>query len=310
MARRRRTSVLEDLIDLASILPWWLGLTIALLSYVLLHPFAETPIPQVTSPGDLARPFTAQLIRTGAMIGQYLLPFIFVLGAGASALKAYRNKKLLAEAKETAGSADLMDLSWKDFEHLVGEAFRERGFSVSETTPGPDGGVDLELRKDGELHLVQCKRWRARKVGVEIVRELYGVMSARGAVGGYVVSSGTFSQEARNFAKGRNIELWDGTKLKAVIRQEWKLAPLRITPLPRRAFPQRQASNKAPRRKNLPVPNVVRTWFCAPPGAEPTPDRSSGAAPPFRSVEVRRLCLQLNDIGTPSPDIILRSGFC
>lgn len=221
MARRRRQSVLEDLIDLASILPWWLGLTIALLSYVLLHPFAETPIPQVTSPGDLARPFTAQMIRTGAMIGQYLLPFIFVIGAGASALKAYRNKKLLAEAKEAVGSTDLMDLSWEDFEHLVGEAFRERGFSVSETSPGPDGGVDLELRKDGELHLVQCKRWRARKVGVEIVRELYGVMSAHRAVGGYVVSSSTFSQEARNFAKGRNIELWDGTKLKAVIRQEW-----------------------------------------------------------------------------------------
>ncbi len=48
--------------------------------------------------------------------------------------------------------------------------------------------MDLELRKEGELHLVQCKRWRARKVGVEIVRELYGVMTALGAVGGYVVS--------------------------------------------------------------------------------------------------------------------------
>jgi restriction system protein len=78
----------------------------------------------------------------------------------------------------------------------------------------------LELRKDGEIHLVQCKRWRARKVGVEIVRELYGVMSAHGAIGGYVVSSGTFSQEAHNFAQGRNIELWDGTKLKSIIRQE------------------------------------------------------------------------------------------
>jgi restriction system protein len=219
MPRRRRQSVIEDLFDLASILPWWLGLAIAALSYVLLHPFVETPIPAVTVPGNIAGPVTAQMIRTGALIGQYLLPFVFVFGAGASAVKAYRNKKLLAEAKVTAGSADLMDLSWENFENLVGEAFRERGFSVSETPPGPDGGVDLELRKDGELHLVQCKRWRARKVGVEIVRELYGVMSARGAVGGYVVSSGTFSQEASDFARGRNIELWDGKKLKAAIRQ-------------------------------------------------------------------------------------------
>jgi restriction system protein len=220
MARRRRKNEIEDLIDLASILPWWLGLAIAVLSYLLLHPLAETPVPTPTNPGDIAGPITVQVIRTGALIGQYLLPIIFVFSAGASALKAYRNKKLLSEAKEIAGSADLVDLSWEDFEHLVGEAFRECGFSVSETALGPDGGVDLELHKDGELHLVQCKRWRARKVGVEIVRELYGVMSARGAVGGYVVSSGTFSQDARNFAKGRNIELWDGSKLKAIIRQE------------------------------------------------------------------------------------------
>ena len=45
-------------------------------------------------------------------------------------------------------------------------------------------------------------------------------MSARGAIGGYVVSSGTFSQEAHNFAAGRNIDLWDGSKLKTVIRQD------------------------------------------------------------------------------------------
>ena len=97
--------------DLASTLPWWLGLAIAVLSYVLLHPFAEAPLPTATSPGDIADPITAQAIRTGAMIGQYVLPIIFVFGAGASALKAYRNKKLLTEAKETSGIADLMELS-------------------------------------------------------------------------------------------------------------------------------------------------------------------------------------------------------
>lgn len=220
MPKRRRQSGIEDLFELAAILPWWAGLIIAALSYVLLHPLTEMPIPQATSPGDMAGPLLAQMIRTGATIGQYVLPPIFLFGAVASATKSHRNRKLLAEARTAHGSADLMDLSWEDFEHLVGEAFRERGFAVSETPAGPDGGIDLELRKGGELHLVQCKRWRARKVGVEIVRELYGVMSARGAVGGYVVTSGTFSQEARRFASGRNIELWDGTALKAAIRRE------------------------------------------------------------------------------------------
>jgi restriction system protein len=43
---------------------------------------------------------------------------------------------------------------------------------------GADGGVDLVLTKPGksggEKFLVQCKQWRAYKVGVDVVRELYG----------------------------------------------------------------------------------------------------------------------------------------
>lgn len=217
MSRRRRSGF-EDAIDLASRLPWWLGIILAVLSYLLLHPFAEAPSAPPTDMHALGGAMTGQIYRTLAMFGQYLLPAIFLTGAAGSAVKAYRNRKLFAEARLTSDTAGLMDLSWRDFEHLVGEAFRQRGFAVTETAAGPDGGVDLELRRDGELHLVQCKRWRARQVGVEIVRELYGVMSARGAVGGYVVSSGTFSTEARRFAEGRNIELWDGAKLKTVIR--------------------------------------------------------------------------------------------
>nr|WP_246295105.1 restriction endonuclease [Schlegelella koreensis] len=32
--------------------------------------------------------------------------------------------------------------------------------------------------------MVQCKQWRAFKVGVQVVSEFYGVMAAQGAVGG------------------------------------------------------------------------------------------------------------------------------
>ena len=76
-----------------------------------------------------------------------------------------------------------------------------------------DGGVDLVLKKNNETHFVQCKQWKAYKVGVQIVRELYGVMAAKGAVGGYVVTSGVFTDEAKSFAEGRNIELIDGNIL-------------------------------------------------------------------------------------------------
>ena len=38
-------------------------------------------------------------------------------------------------------------------------------------------------------------------------RELYGVMAAEGAVGGFVVASGGFTENAKRFAEGRAIEL-------------------------------------------------------------------------------------------------------
>lgn len=58
-------------------------------------------------------------------------------------------------------------MSWQQFETLVGEGFRRRGYSVKETGGGgPYGSVDLVLSKNGEKTLVQCKQWKAFKVGV------------------------------------------------------------------------------------------------------------------------------------------------
>jgi restriction system protein len=42
-------------------------------------------------------------------------------------------------------------------------------------------------------------------VGVDVVRELYGVMATKGAAGGFVVTSGRFTDDANGFATGRNV---------------------------------------------------------------------------------------------------------
>jgi len=70
-----------------------------------------------------------------------------------------------------------------------------------------------------EKFFVQCKQWRAFKVGVDVVRELYGVMAARGATGGFVVTSGRFTDDAISFASGRNVTLVDGPKLHGLLRR-------------------------------------------------------------------------------------------
>jgi restriction system protein len=95
-------------------------------------------------------------------------------------------------------------LSWKEFEELVSEIFRRQGYFVLENPDeGADGGVDLRLRKDGKKIYVQCKHWKARQVGVKVIRELYGIMMDKHADEGVIVTYGTFTREARDFVRGK-----------------------------------------------------------------------------------------------------------
>ncbi|MFK7829413.1 MAG: restriction endonuclease [Congregibacter sp.] len=118
-------------------------------------------------------------------------------------------------------------LSWREFEQLVAEAYRRKGYTVRENLRyGPDGGVDVTLEKDGQLHLVQCKQWKAQKVGVNVIREMFGVMTAQNATSVSVITSGCFTQEAKNFAEDKPIDLIDGAQLNQMISRVQRVGPV------------------------------------------------------------------------------------
>lgn len=237
MARRRKQSPAEDLVDLVAMLPWWAGVALAMVSYLVLHAYAARPV--LPLPGATPGAHVAGIVTTIwhglAGIGQYVIPLLCVAGAVISAVGRKRRRGLLLQAVKPGGAAAIADMSWQEFELLVGEAFRRRGCSVLEKGGGgADGGVDLVLDKAGERYLVQCKHWRAFKVGVSVVREFYGLMAAEGAVGGYIVTSGVFSDEAREFASGRNVELISGTELPGLLgisKKAVSVAPQAAAPL-------------------------------------------------------------------------------
>lgn len=224
MARRKKSSPAEDLMELVAMLPWWAGVALAALSYVLLHKLAAQPLSAATQPGQMSAMVTQSVWKGLANVGQYIVPILCLAGAGVSAWQRKVRKGLVDDVAQSKASDALDGMSWREFEMLVGEGFRLQGYRVVETGGGgADGGVDLVLSKPGtnggEKFLVQCKQWRAYKVGVDVVRELYGVMAARGATGGFVVTSGRFTDEAVNFASGRNVTLVDGPKLRRLLQQ-------------------------------------------------------------------------------------------
>lgn len=229
MARRRSTSTAEDLIDVVALLPWWGGVALAIVAYVGLHWYAEQPVPTTMKAGQLGPALTQIVFRTFAKYGQYILPVICLLGAAVSAWRHRERAHLIVDVTNNAAAGALQGISWRDFEKLVGEYYRAQGYRVTETGgAAADGGVDLVLTKDGEHVLVQCKQWRAFKVGVSVVRELYGVMAAQGASGGIVVTSGRFTDEAVAFAEGRNVRLVDGPKLRALLDEVRGTRPSRF----------------------------------------------------------------------------------
>lgn len=110
-------------------------------------------------------------------------------------------------------------MAWQDFEALVAEAYRRKGYRVTRRGgEGPDGGVDFELHTKDKRLVAQCKRWKVQAVGVQPIRELYGVMTAEGAQAAIFVTSGRYTPDAINFARNKPIELIDGPALVDVVR--------------------------------------------------------------------------------------------
>lgn len=94
------------------------------------------------------------------------------------------------------------------FERAVARIYREQGFDVEFTPRTNDKGVDLILRKNGTVSIVQCKAY-TKNVGVSAVRELVGVRASwPNAAEAILATLFDFSSAAKAFAAEHNIKLF------------------------------------------------------------------------------------------------------
>lgn len=198
----------ESLLNLLTRLPWQYSVMAAALVYALFR-FVLPALP-------VGNPLIRSVLEGVSVAAPLVVLFLLVAGT-VSAVLSWRRARLL---KKQTGLDSVRDLSWQEFEALVGEAFRRRGYRVLENPgDGADEGVDLRLRKNGKKVYVQCKHWKKQKVGVKVVRELYGIVAAKNADQGIVVTYGDFTPEARAFARGKPLLLIGGDKLGKLIRE-------------------------------------------------------------------------------------------
>jgi restriction endonuclease Mrr len=112
------------------------------------------------------------------------------------------NKRLI---KDLAKTPELIyKLTSRQFEELVAELFVQEGYEVELTKSTVDGGKDIYAAKTtvfGQfLYVVECKKYSPEnKVGVNVLRSLYGVVQNEKVTSGILVTSSYFTKNAINF---------------------------------------------------------------------------------------------------------------
>jgi hypothetical protein len=148
----------------------------------------------------------------------------FVLVVAMLTRKYWRKGRIMRKAERASGSDELLNLSPREFEEAVVELYRVMGHKSRRTGSVGDHGVDVVVdTSGGEKWIVQCKRWRGI-VGEAVIRDFYGVLHHEKADRGAVITTGTFSFQARQWARGKPIELVDGDEFLRLLKSARKTA--------------------------------------------------------------------------------------
>lgn len=125
---------------------------------------------------------------------------------------------LAARSRPAVTVRNLRKLEDQGFRSRLAAAFTRRGWHVTHRDE-PDDPAQLELSGSGQRYLVQCRHWRARFVGGVPIGELARAVGAEAADGGYAVTTGRFTRDARSAAGRAGIELIDGAALERLLSE-------------------------------------------------------------------------------------------
>jgi len=171
--------------------------------------------------------FAVAMVGGGILWSLFTLYLVFFLGYAAyrvirSLVRALGGRRTRQPSTDRSDGSyysrritqlkEIKALDPRAFEQFVGGLFRRMGYETEITSASVDEGVDLFLRQKGQTAIVQCKRYEGT-VGQPAVRDLFGTMIDKQARRAYLVTTGTFSLPAQQFAHGKPIHLVDGDEL-------------------------------------------------------------------------------------------------
>lgn len=114
------------------------------------------------------------------------------------------------------GKVHLRSMDPGDFEKLIADYFLKRGFIKTQVIgKSCDRGVDiLATNIDGDLELIQCKRYReGNNIGSTPIQRVDSYMRSRHAKKAWVVTTSDFTNEGKDEARITNVTLINGEEL-------------------------------------------------------------------------------------------------
>ncbi|WP_333877499.1 restriction endonuclease [Methylobacter sp.] len=137
-------------------------------------------------------------------------------------IKPFQNASFNSTIKgDKSWSKELLrKLEWKRYEEVCTEYLKIKNCNAAVTCIGADGGIDIKITdKDGNLFAIgQCKSWN-KAIGVNLIRELYGVMVSEKAEYALFFTTMGFSIDAMKFAQDKKIILIDENELIKLIKE-------------------------------------------------------------------------------------------
>lgn len=108
----------------------------------------------------------------------------------------------------------ILDISPRQFEELVSSVFKNMGYEIQMTPVTKDGGYDIVASKhiatglSPQKYIIECKRY-SRPVGADVVRRLAGAQQISDADRAILVTTSSFTKEAKDEAKKFRLDLAD-----------------------------------------------------------------------------------------------------
>ncbi|EHL04971.1 restriction endonuclease [Desulfitobacterium hafniense DP7] len=129
--------------------------------------------------------------------------------------KAFQSKSV-QEYIDPECRTNLMSLEPYEFEGLIAEFFKRRGFTnVSVIGRSRDRGVDIiATGVGGDIHLIQCKRWRkGNNVGSTAIQRVDSYKRTRNADQAWIITTSDFTPEGADEGRITHAHLINGRQL-------------------------------------------------------------------------------------------------